>query len=85
MLEKYETSDRYTRGRKDVFVVGKELAVLEMYLLIPIKVSWQKTPGDSAMVVCIVCPTQAPVWVPAPEQLWWKETQVPNPVTHQSF
>lgn len=39
MLEKYETSDRYTRGRKDVFVVGKELAVLEMYLLIPIKVS----------------------------------------------
>lgn len=34
-----KTSDRYTWGRKDVFVVGKELAVLEMYLLILIKVS----------------------------------------------
>lgn len=51
-----KTSDKQAGERKDVFVAGKELGLLEMYPLDYVEVSWQTTLGNSVMALCIVCP-----------------------------
>lgn len=59
MLEKYHSyRNKWQRGiGKEGCLCGwKGIGSVEMYLLGHVKVSWQTTPGNSVMAICIVCP-----------------------------
>lgn len=87
MLEKYHSYwNKWQRGiGKEGCLCGwKGIGSVEMYLLGHVKVSWQTTPGNSVMAVCIVCPylsTQQSLPQSNSDGRW---LQAPAPETHQS-